>query len=90
MNFWSALKVVMDIRQVNRIILTKEPIKYATKYANALGIGNANAGRTAKKWEPPAKPWISPNPVNAWKPKQHIIVNNIWQHAYRAPFTSQK
>ena len=66
-NFWLALKVVKDIKQVKRFILIIEPIKYEIKYKQALVKGKANAGRTASKWEPPAIPWSNPKPVKAWE-----------------------
>jgi len=55
--------VVKDIKQVKRFILISEPIKYEIKYMHALAKGSANAGRTARKCEPPATPWSNPNLV---------------------------
>ena len=53
--------MVKDIKQVKRFILMSDPIKYEIKYKQALVRGSANAGRTARKCEPPAIPCSKPN-----------------------------
>ena len=57
--------MVKDIKQVKRFILISEPIKYEIKYKQAPFKGNAKAGRTARKCEPPAIPCSKPKPVKA-------------------------
>ena len=57
--------MVKDIKKLKRFILISEPTKYEIKYKPALVKGSAKAGRTARKWEPPAIPCSKPKPVKA-------------------------